>query len=68
MAAMRTPGKTATSKISSTPDLNSNWPTSSPRRRSTIATPHFRRSRCSAMGTPPKVEVSRIRESPTKAR
>ena len=66
-AGSRTPGSTCTSKISSTPALNSRWATCRPVVRSTTPTPHRRLSRRSAIGTPPKVDVSRIFDSPTNA-
>src|SRR5262245_1817341 len=67
-AGQRAPGTTCTSKISSTPVTNSRCATSRPVPRSTTPTPHFSSARFSAIGIPPKVEVSRIFDRPTKAK
>ena len=62
-----TVGNTCRSKISSTPSTNWNAATCWPCARSATPTPHLSSSRRSAIGTPPNTEVSRIRDSPTKA-
>src|SRR5438445_10222549 len=67
-AGQRAPGTTCTSKISSTPVTNSRCPISRPVVRSTTPTPHFSSDRRSAIGIPPKVDVSRIFERPTNAK
>ena len=66
-ATQRVRGRICTSKISSTPLSNSNVATVWPEWVSTTPMPHFSPSRCSAIGTPPKTAVSRIRDSPTNA-
>ena len=54
------PDRTVTSKISSTPVVNSNVASVRPVESSMTPMPQRSSSRFSAMGTPPKVEVSRI--------
>src|SRR5262245_3068194 len=50
------------------PVTNSRWAISRPVPRSTTPTPHFSSGRRAASGMPPKVEVSRIFDRPTKAK
>src|SRR5262249_45640052 len=67
IAGQGRPGKTSTAKISSTPEQNSRWATRRPDRRSTMPTPQRSSCRRSEIGNPPKVDVSRILDRPTKA-
>ena len=67
-ARQRVSSTTWTSKISSMPDENCRVATVSPEARSMTPTPHLRSSGYAAIGAPPKMAVSRIRETPVTGR
>jgi hypothetical protein len=66
-SGVRADGSTRTSNSSSTSELNSSNPATRPVANSTAATPHFSEPIDAAIGRPSTLEVSRIRDRPTKA-